>query len=185
MSASGKSSNILSEKSHKKYQHEKCVVLLDDCFCNGDVAGALSAGGFVLELFTKYFPRDGAAPDGKREQGVKDSRVIALSHKHKMVILTTDHRMRDDHEEQFAKYPQAMVVATAHKTGSDELWVKAFIKARPEIERKHKKQLRPWFGKISQEGNFTCCQSLRSDGHWEVGTDAKANRKGRERIAVG
>jgi hypothetical protein len=149
----------LSEQSHKKYQHEQCVVLLDDCFCNGDVAEALTAAGFVLELFTKHFQRDDA-PVGKREQGVKDARVIALSHRHKMVVLTTDHRMRDRHRADFAKFPQAMVVATAHKTGSDDLWVGAFIKAKSKIERLHKKQARPWFAKISQDGNITCCENL-------------------------
>lgn len=157
--SSRRSSNILSEKSHKKYQHEKCVVLLDDCFCNNDVARALTVAGFVLELFTTHFQRDGA-PEGKREQGVKDARVIALSHKLKMIVLTTDHRMREKHKNDFAKYPQAMVVATAHRNGSDDIWAQAFIKAKPEIERRHKKQMRPWFAKISQDGKLTCCETL-------------------------
>jgi len=162
---SGKSSNILSEKSHKKYQHEKCVVLLDDCFCNDEVAAKLAAKGFVLDLFTKYFPRDGAN-NGKREQGVKDARVISLSHKQKMVVLTTDHRMREDHRKEFARYRQAMVVSTAHRTGSDEIWIKAFIKAKPEIERRHKRQQRPWFAKIGQDGTLTCCHTLDAGGNW-------------------
>ena len=162
----------MSENSHKKYQHEKCVVLLDDCFCNGDVAGALTAAGFVLELFTSHFQRAGA-PEGKREQGVKDTHIIFLSHKRKVVVFTTDHKMRDDHREEFAKYPQAMVVATAHKTGSDNLWVRAFIKAKPEIERQHKKQQRPWFAKISQDGDLTCCHTLGSDGRWQLRSTCK------------
>ena len=113
-------------------------------------------------MFTAYFPRDGAPP-GKREQGVKDSRVIALSHRLKMVVLTTDHRMREDHKSEFAKYPQAMVVATAHKTGSDEVWANAFIKARKKIEALHKKQGRPWFAKISQNGEITICKTFPCD----------------------
>lgn len=110
-------------------------------------------------MFTTHFPRDGEAPS-KREQAVKDSRVIALSHKMKMVVLTTDHRMREKHKDEFAKYPEAMVVATAHKTGSDELWAKAFIKAKAEIERLHKKRQRPWFAKITQNGEISSCKTL-------------------------
>jgi hypothetical protein len=83
----------------------------------------------------------------------------------KMVVLTTDHKMRDDHREEFAKYPDAMVVATAHKGGTDELWVQAFIEARPDIERRHKHLRRPWFIKISQNGQVTCCHTL-IDGEW-------------------
>lgn len=134
--------------------------MLDDCFSNNDVAAGLMAGGYLLEQFTKYFPRDAEKPVA-RQQGVKDKRVIALSHRLKRVVFTTDHRMREDHRDEFPKNKQAMVVATAHKEGSDELWVKAFIKAKCKIERLHKKQARPWFAKINQDGEFTCpCETF-------------------------
>lgn len=133
--------------------------MLDDCFSNGDVAAGLTAGGYVLEEFTKYFPRDEEHP-GARQQSVKDARVIALSHKLKKVVLTTDHRMRDAHRAEFLKYRQAMVVSTAHREGGDEVWVRAFIKAKCKIERLHKKQLRPWFAKINQDGGISKCESF-------------------------
>jgi hypothetical protein len=148
----------LSEKSHKKYQHEKCAVLLDDCFCNDDVAKLLTEAGFTTAQFTTYFPRvQGVA--GGREQGVKDPKVISLSHRLKMVIFTTDHRMCEDHRKEFLKHPSSMVVATSHNSYSDEVWAKAFIKAKPVIERLHKKQHRPWYAKINQLGQITVCKS--------------------------
>jgi hypothetical protein len=149
----------LSEKKYKKYQHEEFRVVLDDCFSNGDVASALTAGGYVLEQFTVYFPRGGSNP-GAREQGVKDSRVIALSHRTKKVVLTTDHRMCHDHKDEFLKNPEAMVVASAHKEGGDDVWVPAFLKAKNQIERLHKKQGRPWYAQIDQHGHITKCTTI-------------------------
>jgi hypothetical protein len=144
----------LSENCKKKFQHEKCTILLDDCFCNDDVAAILSEAGFMLEQFTTYFPRT-VGREGVREQGVKDPRVIALSHKLKMVVFTTDHKMCNDHGTEFTKHPNAMVVATAHRNASDEVWARAFIKAKPKIEQFHKKKGRPWFAKINQNGEVT------------------------------
>lgn len=148
----------MSEKSHKKYQHEICTVLLDDCFCNDEVAEILSSAGFTLELFTKHFPRNLAQP-GKREQGVKDPRVIALSHRLKTVIFTTDRSMSHDHEDVIKKHANTMIVATAHKGGTDDLWANAFVKAKEEIKRLHKKKPRPCCARINQQGQITKCES--------------------------
>jgi hypothetical protein len=145
--------------NHRKYQHEKLEIVLDDCFSNGDVAAGLTAGGYVLEEFTKYFPRDDEHL-ASRQQSVKDVKVIALSHKEKKVVFTTDHRMRDAHRAEFLKHRQAMVVSTAHRQGGDDLWVQAFVKAKCKIERLHKKQSRPWFAKITQDGGISCCESF-------------------------
>ena len=149
----------MSENRHKKYQHEECNVLLEDCCCNDDVAEILTAAGFAIEQFTEHFPRK-AGEAGTREQGVKDPRVIALSHQLKMVVFTTDHRMREDHKADFITHPSAMVVATAHKSLSDEVWARAFVKAKRQIELLHKKQERPWFAKINQYGEITVCKTL-------------------------
>jgi hypothetical protein len=122
------------------------------------VAKLLTEAGFALEQFTTHFPRT-VGRVGAREQGVKDPKVIALSHRLKMIIFTTDHRMCEDHREDFLKYPNSMVVATAHKTYSDEVWAQAFIKAKAKIERLHKKQGRPWYAKINQLGEITTCRT--------------------------
>jgi hypothetical protein len=149
----------LSEKSHKKYQHETLTILLDDCFCNDEVAGILTTAGFALEQFTTHFPRRSGRP-GTREQGVKDPRVIALSHKLKMVVFTTDHSMSRDHEAEIKKHGNAMIVATVHKVGTDDMWANAFVKAKPDIERLHKKKPRPWCARINQQGQITKCESF-------------------------
>jgi hypothetical protein len=149
----------LSEKNHKKYQHETLTVLLDDCFCNDEVAEILTKAGFVLEQFTVHFPRALGRP-GTREQGVKDPRVIALSHKLKMVVFTTDRSMSCDHQAVIKKHANAMIVATAHRVGTDDMWANAFAKAKPKIERLHKKKPRPWCARINQLGEITKCESF-------------------------
>jgi hypothetical protein len=148
----------LSERSHKKYQHETLTILLDDCFCNDEVAGILTKAGFVLELFTTHFARNAGRP-GAREQGVKDPRVIALSNKLKTVVFTTDRRMAHDHKAEIKKHASAMIVATAHKMGTDDMWANAFVVAKQEIERMHKKKPRPWCARINQQGQITKCES--------------------------
>lgn len=148
----------MNEKSYKKYQHETLTVLLDDCFCNDEVAGILAKAGFDLKLFTAHFPRSAGHPGG-REQGVKDPRVIELSHKLKTVVFTTDGRMSHDHRAEIKKHASAMIVATAHKVGTDDMWASAFVLAKPEIERMHKKKPRPWCARINQRGQITKCES--------------------------
>jgi hypothetical protein len=148
----------LKEKSHKKY-HDPCVLFLDDCFCNDDLAAALVAAGFAVQQFTAHFQRAGV-DEKKREQGVKDPKVIALSHRQGWLILTADRHMRIAHLEDFKKHPNAMVLSTAHHDGNDDIWLKAIISAKLEIERKFKKQLRPWYAQISQAGEITVCETI-------------------------
>jgi hypothetical protein len=150
----------LSEKSHKKY-HEPCVVLLDDCFCNDDVATALVDAGFVVEQFTAHFPRN-PLQRNDRQQGIKDPKIISLSHKKGWVILTTDRNMRVTHVEEFKKNNNAMVVATCSNDCGDEAWVEAFIHIKIEIERRFKKQPRPWYAQINHKGELTTCQTIEN-----------------------
>jgi hypothetical protein len=150
----------LSEKSHKKY-HEPLVVFLDDCFCNDDVATALVDAGFTVEQFTVHFPRSDAQPN-MREQGVKDPRVIALSHRKGWLILTTDHSMRTDHAEEFLKNPNATVLATSTNCDGEEVWIRAIIQAKIGIERLFKKKERPWYARINQQGQITICKTIEA-----------------------
>lgn len=134
-------------------------MFLDDCFCNDDVATALVAAGFTVEQFTAHFPRNKENPT-VREQGVKDPRVIALSHRKGWLILTTDHSMRTDHAEEFLKNPNATVLATSTNCEGDEVWIAAVIHAKVQIERAFKKKERPWYARINQQGQITVCQTI-------------------------
>jgi hypothetical protein len=132
---------------------------LDDCFCNDEVALALSAAGFAIEQFNVHFPRDPNIPE-KREQGVKDPRVIMLSHRKGWLIVTADQQMRTAHVEVFKSYPNAMVLATAHHRCDDTVWVAAIIRGKNEIERRFKKQERPWYAQITQAGELSVCKTI-------------------------
>jgi hypothetical protein len=148
----------LSEKSHKKY-HEPLVVFLDDCFCNNDVATALTAAGFAVQQFTAHFPRSATQP-AVRQQGVKDPKIIALSHRQGWLILTTDRSMRVAHAEEFLKYPNATVLSTTSNGDGDDVWIRAIICGKADIERKFKKQPRPWYAQISLQGEITVCKTI-------------------------
>ena len=76
------------------------------------------------------------------------------------MIVTTDHNMRNTHADDFRKYPNATALATCHHDCDDEVWVKAIKSAKFDIERKFKKQKRPWFAKINQLGQITVCKSI-------------------------
>jgi hypothetical protein len=40
------------------------------------------------------------------------------------------------------------------------VWVKALITAKRHIERLYKKQERPWYAQISQDGQITLCRTF-------------------------
>jgi len=117
------------------------------------------AAGFAVEQFTAHFPRSASEPT-KRQQGVKDPKVIALSHHRGWLILTADKNMRIAHVEDFKKHPNATVLAITHHDGDDEIWVKAIITAKIQIERQFKKQARPWYAQVNKEGQVTTCKTI-------------------------
>jgi hypothetical protein len=64
-----------------------------------------------------------------------------------------------DHEAVIKKHINTMIVATAHRVATDDMWANAFVKAKPKIERLHKNQNRPWAARINQQGDITVCKS--------------------------
>ena len=122
---------------------------------------ALVADGFAIEQFSVHFPNTGRPATS--ENKVKDPRVIALSHRKGWLILTTDCNMRVTHVEEFKKNQNAMVLSTANNEDGDEIWIAAVIKAKAEIQRKFKKQLRPWYAQINKQGKITVCCTILPD----------------------
>ena len=132
---------------------------MDECFCNDEVVTALLASGYTVEKFTDHFPRGNAHG---LQQSVKDPRIIQLSHRKGWLILTTDSNMRVTHVEEFKSNPNAMVLATSHKSCAEEVWIKAVIAAKAAVERRFKKQERPWFAQINRQGEITVCETIKS-----------------------
>jgi hypothetical protein len=109
-----------------KKRHDPCVFLLDDCFDSASVAERLTSSGFTIERFNKHFPRSDGSE--KREQSVKDPRVITLCQKHGFLLFTTDRSMKETHEEDIRK-TEIGVVATASNQDHTEVWTTAFRKS--------------------------------------------------------
>jgi hypothetical protein len=135
-----------------KKQREECIVLLDDCFDCRSAADKLTANGVKVDRFSVRFPAPHNAD--KREQGVKDGRVIHMANQHRYLLFTSDKSMRETHAEDLLKTDLA-VVASASNTGEGivEIFTNAFIKSKAKIYRDFKgKKDRPYFCILQRSG---------------------------------
>jgi len=121
-----------------------------------ETAAALRAANFVVHPFEDHFRRDDR-PE-KRQQGVKDTRIIPLCHKNKWLLVTLDTRMRNKHAQEIADNPDVAILAFAHNgmIAVDE-WVQALIIAKPNVERFWVKLPRPWCVQLNRQGEVTAC----------------------------
>ena len=85
--------------------------------------------------------------------------------------------MRIQHAEKFKRYPNATVLATTSNGDGDEVWIKAIIKAKCEVERKFKKQARPWYAQVGQQGDTTICRTIECEHVRRSKTQQKSKRK--------
>lgn len=147
MRASQRRSNTLTPK-----RRDPCILLLDDCFDSDKAATKIIEIGFSVERFTSFFPRDDCS--GKRQQGVKDTRVITLCAERGFLLLTTDHEMKRTFIEEL-KVTDIGVVATASNKDGLEPWFRALEIAKAKILRGYKKYERPYFSVLSKAGSIT------------------------------
>lgn len=90
----------------------------------------------------------------KREQNVKDGRVIQVCHKNQFLLFTSDKSMREMHSEELLKTDIA-VVASATNSGSDvsRIYPQKFVEAKARILRDFKGKIdRPYFCVIQKSG---------------------------------
>lgn len=134
-----------------KKRRDQCIVLLDDCFDCISAAKKLADAGFEVCRFTTFFPD----VERKREQSVKDGRVIGLCHEHGFLLFTTDKEMRTVHAVELLKTGIG-VVATSSNDDEDavNLWTGLFISAKAKILRDHKKHERPYFCVLHRSGQI-------------------------------
>jgi hypothetical protein len=133
------------------------VLFLDDAFCSDRVAQPLIDAGFRVETFAKHFPD----PERVRQQDVKDKPVIKLCHRWKWLIVTRDLNMRITHVEAIKAHPDTMILATASNSEGDlASWVNALIVAKKDVEKKFRRQGRPWFAQFDRQGNVTVCRTI-------------------------
>gem|GEM_PF-2977858 len=119
----------------------------------------LEAGFSKVETFKKTFQKD-----GRKEQGVKDPRVIRLCNKEGWLLLTTDSAMRNSHSEEIKNSPNLAIVATAHNSVEDPAeWLEAFIKMKAKVEREFKKRRRPWYAQFNRQGTFTTIHEVSDE----------------------
>lgn len=143
-------------------RHEPCVLFLEDAFGSGVHPETLRAAGFEVEIFGEHFPDDLR----KKEQAVKDPRIIRLCNEHKWVLITTDKQLPFTHAETVRK-TEIVIIATESNRIPLDTWVKAIIKSKLKIERLVKRSDRPYFACIGQTGNLN---------RKPIGTTTRRNR---------
>jgi hypothetical protein len=133
-------------------------LFLDDCFSSDSAVKKLEPH-FKLEVFHKWF-RD---ENQKKQNGIKDPKVITFCHNKGWLLVTADHEMRKTHVEEIKAHPRVTILATARNCASaQELhqWLDAIIKLKPTILRDFKKKPRPWFATFNIEGHITSFKTI-------------------------
>jgi uncharacterized protein DUF5615 len=103
-----------------------------------------------VECFATHF-RDAK---GRKEESVKDPRIIKFCDEKKWVLVTTDRNMSLTHIETIKK-TEIAIIATSSNNQPLDTWAKALIKAKPKIERFVRKHPRPSFATIGTTGCLT------------------------------
>jgi hypothetical protein len=132
---------------HKR--HEECVLFLEDCFGSTTRPQRLKDAGYEVVCFTEKFCDKG----GRKEENVKDPRIIRLCASQKWVLITPDKNMVFTHAETIKKTDVAIIASTIGTRDMDN-WINQLIKAKAKIERHVKKTPRPWFMRLGITGSI-------------------------------
>lgn len=141
----------------KTKRREPLVLFLDDGFDSPESAKKLVGEGFSVEPFRKHFHRD-----GRKLEGVPDPSVISLCSNHKWLLVTLDYNMEYTHIEEI-KVSEVAILATTNNNHSVDAWVSALVKAKAKIARMFRDQERPYFSRISRDGNITKAVTITAD----------------------
>ena len=142
-----------------KKRHEPCIIFLDDAFDGADAARLREGGFYGVETFPEHFQRE----DGRKEQSVKDPRILTFCNRKQWLLVTTDKDIILTHIEEVKKCPDLAILATAHNSQSDlDQWVEGLIKVRPRLEREFKKRKRPWFAQFNRQGVITTIREIEA-----------------------
>jgi predicted nuclease of predicted toxin-antitoxin system len=142
----------------KKWQHEPCVLFLEDAFSVSDAERLREAGYCQVERFADHF-RDEETEAA--EQSVKDPRIIRFCNARTWMLVTLDSDMVLTHVEEIKKNPRSCILATAHNRATDTReWIEALAQNRATFERYWKKHERPCFATFNRQGKITTHRTI-------------------------
>lgn len=101
--------------------------------------------------FSEKFPSQ--HDPSKREQGVKDLRVLAVTNQNKYLLFTSDKEMREAHADEIRK-TEVAIICSAKNQGVNvtEIYAEAFLKSKARILRDFSKLKRPYFCVLHSTG---------------------------------
>lgn len=110
------------------------------------MAVRLRTAGFTVTRFPEWFKDK----NGEVRRNVEDPEIIRFCHKNGWLLVTTDHEIKNTHQEEI-KRTEVTILATAHNSlESQDEWVVALINLKTRVFREFKKRERPWFGTFSR-----------------------------------
>ncbi len=139
-------------------RHEECVLFLEDVFGTTTNRQKLQDAGFRVECFAEHFQIE-----GKREEGVKDSRIIRYCDSKKFVLFTADKNIRYTHVDVIKKTAVAIIAMESNNKYPPATFVDALIKAKHNVERKVKRYPRPWFAHLSIDGRIRKIETITQE----------------------
>jgi hypothetical protein len=141
---------------HKR--REECVLFLEDCFGSTTRPQRLRDAGYKVKCFVEEHFCD---KKGRKEERVKDPRIISLCAAQNYVLVTPDKNMLYTHAETIRKTDIAIIASVAGTKDIDD-WITQLIEAKAKIERHVKKTPRPWFMRLGLTGSINV-QTIKAD----------------------
>lgn len=139
-------------------RHEKCILFLEDGFGTTLHPKQLEQAGFEVCCFASAFQKD-----GRKEENVKDTRIIEHCYSNRLVLVTMDKNIRFTHVEAIKKTDIAIIATESCDKYSPAIWVTALILGKAKILNKVKRYPRPWFAHLSATGELRKIETITAE----------------------
>ena len=115
----------------------------------------LEQAGFQVRCFANIFQAD-----GRKEENVKDTRIIEYCYANKLVLVTMDKNIRFTHVDAIKKTDIAIIATESCDKYSPATWVAALMLGKADILNKFKRFPRPWFAHLSVTGELRKIETI-------------------------
>lgn len=130
-------------------------IFLEACFGTSVGPRKLEAAGFECECFSTAF-----AAEHKRQESVRDPRIINHCNNCGYILFTNDKAMRYTHVETIKNTDIGIIAAESFDKFSPIDWIDSFVEAKTVIKRHIKKHPRPWFAHLTIDGKIRKIETI-------------------------
>lgn len=130
---------------------------MEDCFGSTTRPKRLTDAGYKVKCFVEHF----CDKKGRKQERVKDPRIIRFCAAQKFVLVTPDKNMRYTHAETIKQTDVAIIASIVGTRDIDE-WITQLIAKKTQIERHVKKFPRPSFMRLGLTGSINI-ETVKAD----------------------